>query len=207
MNEVESKTRLYTHVIVHYGTVEELKGLFNQARHYAYIVHDRTEGTDKHIHAIITFEREKSFAWVRKQVVSEQNTFTEPLKGDVQDVLEYFTHKGTDKEQYEEKEIVYDNKSYWQKRAKSGEREENKNDEFVDDLTSPNYSVEFMSRKYGSDYMRNMLRYEEVRYAILNERKYKSQSEEEQKQLKEREDAKKRLEEGIAYLNQLNWQM
>lgn len=166
--------RYYTHVIVSYATEEEVvTGLLSKAKHWAYIVHDK-DGTDKHVHAIVTFEQQKSFNWVRKQVISAngQNTFTEFVKGDVEDVLTYFTHKKeTTKHKYSENEIVYSDEEYWRKRSKQDGREEDKNEAFVNDLLSEDYSVEKMARKYGRDFIKNFRAYGDAREYMLAERR------------------------------------
>lgn len=168
----EETKRLYTHCIVSYASIEELQPLLSRTKHHAYIKHwatDEDESNSEHYHIIATFEREKSFAWVRKQVKSEQNTFTEPLKGDIEDVLEYFIHGGKSGHghKYEKDEIVYDDISYWQKRAGTGEKEEDKNEAFMDDLLASDFSVEKMCRKYGRDFAKNMRKYVECREYIL----------------------------------------
>jgi hypothetical protein len=172
VEEKETK-RYYTHCIVSYASLEEVQPLLEQAKHYAYVLHDKVvedSSNGVHYHIIATFEREKSFAWVRKQVHSDQNTFTEPLKGDVEDMLEYFTHKNEpEKGQYHDS-IVYDDYEYWKRRARTGDKEENKNDTFVDDLISSDFSIERMSRKYGRDFIKNYKSYLDARNAILFER-------------------------------------
>jgi hypothetical protein len=169
-NEVK---RFYTHCVVSYASLEELQPLLSQAKHYAYVFHFKCaedNSSSPHYHILATFEREKSFAWVRKQVKSDQNTFTEPLKGDVDDIFQYFTHQNEpDKGQYVDS-IVYDDYEYWKRRARTGDKEENKNDTFVDDLISPDFSIEKMSRKYGRDFIKNHKAYIEARKAILFER-------------------------------------
>lgn len=173
-NEEEVKARrYYTHVIVSYASEEEVvNGLLSKAKHWAYIVHDK-DVTDKHIHAIVTFEQQKSFNWVRKQVISEsgQNTFAELVKGDVDDVITYFTHKKEqNKHQYNKEDIVYSDESYWLKRSKQDGKEEDKNEMFVDDLLSDEFNVEKMSRKYGRDFIKNYRTYIDAREYMLAER-------------------------------------
>lgn len=172
-NVEDEKKRLYTHCIVSYASLEELQPLLSQAKHYAYVFHFKCvedNSSSPHYHILATFEREKSFAWVRKQVQSTQNTFTEPLKGDVEDILDYFTHKNEPtKGQYIDS-IVYDDYEYWKRRARSGDKEENVNDTFVDDLISADFSIERMSRKYGRDFIKNYKSYLDARNAILFER-------------------------------------
>lgn len=175
MENTKNSARYYTHVIVSYAKIEELLPLLEQAKHFAWIYHDKVEEDNSpgpHYHILATFERAKSFQWVRKQVVSEQNTFTELLEGDIDDVLTYFTHeKETHKGQYTKNEIVYDDEEYWTKRRKDGDNEENKNDVFINDLCSDNFSVERMARLYGRDFLKNLKSYVYARQVILAERK------------------------------------
>lgn len=204
VEEVNEAKRLYTHCIVSYASREELQPLLNQTKHYALIHHDILDATSSspHYHILATFEREKSFTWVRKQVVSAQNTFTESIKGDVEDVIRYFQHiddasviKG--KTAYSFDKIEFDNKAYWLKRIKSGEKEENPNDTFVDDLISDDYNVQNMARKYGRDFLKNLKSYEYARERMLFEMG-------ELKHVNQLKQEKRRLEEAIALLSEYN---
>lgn len=177
--EVDTTKRSYTHCIVSYATLLELTPLLDKAKHYAYVLHDRVEEDNSngaHYHIIATFEQQKSFNWVRKQVVSEQNTFTEPVKGDIDDVLAYFAHEGQSGHGYHygRENIVFDDKKYWSLRSKTGDREENTNDVFMDDLLSSDFSVEKMCRKYGRDFAKNFKSYLMCRAYVLEERNEKN---------------------------------
>lgn len=175
MEKNNDKARFYTHCVVSYASLDELKPLLEQCKHYAFICHDKVEEDNSpgiHYHILCTFAREKSFAWVRKQVVSEQNTFTKLVEDSVDAVLCYFTHeKEPHKGQYDKSKIVFDDEEYWRKRCKDGESEENKNDVFIDDLCSDNFSVERMGRLYGRDFLKNIKSYMFAREIILAERK------------------------------------
>lgn len=173
--EEKESTRRYTHCIVSYASLDEIKPLLKQAKHYAYILHDKVkedESNGEHYHIIATFEQQKSFNWIRKQVVSEQNTFTEAVKGDIDDVLTYFAHEGQSGHGYHygKENIVYDDLRYWSIRSKSGDKEENVNDVFMDDLLSANFTVEKMCRKYGRDFAKNFRSYLLCRDYVLIER-------------------------------------
>ena len=161
--------RFYTHSIVSYASIEEIRRLLEQAKAWAYIKHDKDEGKDTHYHIVATFSQAKSFRWVRNQVVSTQNTFTEPIHGEVGDVLDYFTHKGfVEKYQYSETDIVYSDKEYWERRIRNCDTEkEDKNEAFLNDLLSPNFSVEEMARKYGRDFIKNYKQYHQFRHHCL----------------------------------------
>lgn len=190
--------RYYTHSVISYATLDEIKPLLATAKHWAYICHDK-DITDKHYHVLLTFHRAKSFEWVRKQVISDQNTFTTTVKGDIDDVLNYFTHEGLEgKARYNVEDIEYDDIDYWNKRRGTGEVEENKNDEFVDDLISKHYSVEYMARKYGRDYIKNWERYESARNKMLHDRDV---IEAESKKTKYNED----MERKLAIINAIQW--
>lgn len=164
--------RHYTHSIVSYATEAELKPLLEKARAWAYILHDKDDGKAPHFHAVVTFATEKSFKWVREQVKSEQNTFTEAIKGELSDVIDYFTHKGiTEKYHYNDDDIKYHNRDYWKRRLNNGDDEENKNELFLDDLLSANYSAEGMARKYGRDFIKNFKSYNTFREVVFEERR------------------------------------
>lgn len=169
--------RHYTHSIVSYASIEDIRRLLDKAKAWAYILHDKDEGKAPHYHIVATFSEQKSFKWVREQVISatNQNTFSEAIKGEIGDVLDYFIHKGwTDKYQYSNEDIVYSNREYWDKRLERGEDEENKNDTFMDDLLSSDFSAEKMGRKYGRDFIKNFKSYNEFRKMVLYERNYNS---------------------------------
>lgn len=161
--------RHYTHSIVSYADIDEIHRLLDQARAWAYIKHDRDDGKATHYHIIATFAQEKSFKWVREQVVSNQNTFTEAVKGEVSDIIDYFTHKGLmDKFQYEQSDIIYSDKTYWERRIGNCETEkEDKNEAFLNDLLATSFSVEEMARKYGRDFIKNFRQYHFFRHHCL----------------------------------------
>lgn len=164
-----STQRFYTHAIVSYARLEELMPLFNQANHYCYILHDKDK-TDVHYHIIATFPIQKSINAVRKMPASVSNTFSQPLD-DVNKLLDYFTHKDEEgKAEYDASGIVYDDLSYWQKRMSSGDVDVPSNDMFVDDLLASTVTIEFMSRKYGRDFMKNYKTYMSLRKVINTER-------------------------------------
>lgn len=204
--------RRYTHCLVSYASIDELKPLLSQCKHYAYIYHD-LDKTSPHYHVIATFDREKSLAWIRKQIPSDQNTFGQSIKGDVDDVLLYFTHTKTkgEKHIYDKSLIVYDCEDYWRKRSKDDSGEENPNDVFMDDLLSPSMSLEVMGRKYGRDFLKNMQSYLKARDFILEERRAKEFTDkaielEERRKAMELEEQRRRTDEAIAWLNSIGWQ-
>lgn len=168
--------RHYTHSIVSYANIDEIRRLLNQAKAWAYIKHDKDSGRDVHYHVIATFKTEKSFKWVREQVISSQNTFSEAVKGEISDVLDYFIHKGCeDKYQYSSADIVYSDKDYWERRTGNCDTaQEDKNEAFVDDLLSVNFSAEKMGRKYGRDFIKNFKSYLYFRNVCLHERYYET---------------------------------
>lgn len=163
--------RHYTHSIVSYANLDEIRRLLNLSKYWAYICHDKDEGKSTHYHIVATFDTAKSFKWVREQVISDQNTFTEAIKGELIDVFEYFTHKGLkDKYNYCESDIVYSDKTYWNRRLDNGEDEENKNEKFMDDLLSCDFSAEKMGRKYGRDFIKNYKSYMYFREVVIDEK-------------------------------------
>lgn len=174
-----TEQRHYTHSIVSYASLEELRRLLEQARAWAYIKHDKDVDEQgklraPHYHIIATFSQQKSFKWIRNQVISTQNTFAEAVKGEVSDVLDYFTHKGiAEKYQYPDTDVVYSDREYWERRTQScGTSKEDANEAFVDDLLSDNYNAVAMARKYGRDFIKNIKSYEYFRgLALGNTRK------------------------------------
>lgn len=176
--------RHYTHSIVSYASLDEIRRILDQAKAWAYICHDKDKNENgeqraTHYHIIATFTQEKSFKWVCNQVVSTQNTFSEAIKGEIGDVIDYFTHKGfTDKYQYDESDIVYSDKTYWERRIGNCETsQEDKNNAFMDDLLSCDFSVEAMGRKYGRDFIKNFRSYQSFRDRALWERQRKTMKE------------------------------
>lgn len=169
--------RHYTHSIVSYASLDEIRRLLDQAKAWAYICHDKDKNEDgkprdTHYHIVATFNNKKTFKWVCNQVVSTQNTFSEAVKGEIGDVIDYFTHKGfTDKFQYASEDIVYSDKAYWERRIGNCDTsQEDKNEAFVDDLLAVNFSVEAMGRKYGRDFIKNYRSYQAYRDRCLWER-------------------------------------
>lgn len=164
--------RHYTHAIVSYAELKEIRRLLDQAKAWAYILHNKDEGKAPHYHIIATFSQEKTFKWVREQVISTQNTFAEAVHGDIEDVFDYFIHQGfPEKYQYDKSEVVLSDEKYWNRRIGNGENEESKNEQFMDDLLSDNFSAEAMGRKYGRDFIKNFKSYKEFRDMVRYERK------------------------------------
>lgn len=183
--ETDEKTyrrKHYTMALVSYANREEIQPIFDIAKHYAYILHDRDKDRDPHYHILVTFDLPRSFRAVVKMIESKQNTFAQSVKSTIGSVLEYFTH-ATDtaiakgKEPYDESEVEYDSEEYWKKRALQdgeswkdykGARE--LNETFVEDLLSPRFSVEAMGRQYGRDFIKNVRQYKDFREMVLYER-------------------------------------
>lgn len=159
--------RYYSFNVVSYASLDELLPLIHQSRHWCYILHDKDDGKDPHFHLLMTFQTARSVQNVYKAVMSEQNTFAEPLK-DFAGSLTYLTHgNDPDKHQYDESEVVYDDEDYWNHYCVPNK--EPTREEFVDDLISDNYTPIAMAYKYGRDYIRNIKSYEYFRHLVRGE--------------------------------------
>lgn len=168
-SEEKKVKRCYTHAIITYNTeVKCLERLFQEARHWAYVLHDKDK-TDPHIHIIATFPTERSFRQVTSYIDGDQNSFSQPCR-DVEDTLVYFTHleEGDEKFKYTWEDIVYDDKSYWKRRTDEPTEQTDKNVEFVNDLLT-NDSLYEMACKYGRDYIKNFKAYNDFKCACLNQ--------------------------------------
>lgn len=189
-----SIVRAYTWSLVLYCSVEEFAPLRDKARHWAYCVHDKDfvteeDGTrrpkETHTHVIVTFENEQSLVAIKKLIDSNQNVLGQPLKNkvtqsgggeSVRGMWNYLIHRfNEDKHQYEESERICDDLEYWQHRCKEELDIFAKNDSFFEDLTSEDFSIEAMGRKYGRDFMKNMHHYMSFRQSIINERQWEKE--------------------------------
>lgn len=161
--------RHYTHSIVSYAELKDIRRILDNAKHWAYIYHDK-DTTSPHYHIVATFQVWKSVKQVCEMVESDQNTFSEPVKAELSDVLAYFTHKhNPEKFQYNESDIVYSDIGYWNKRVNNGEDEVNKNEIFVDDLLADDIDWLEMSKKYGRDFIKNISKYRAFRHEFRND--------------------------------------
>lgn len=149
----------YSYSLISYAKPEEFDGLLKQAKHWAWILHNRDD-SEPHYHIYVSFYTKKSPKQVLSMINSEENTFWEEMKGTPQDLLTYFTHeKEVNKHQYEFSEINFDDDKYWAKGAEI-ENKENENNEFLEHLLKKTNRRE-MAKKYGKDYMKNYRAYEE----------------------------------------------
>lgn len=149
----------YSYSLVSYAKPEEFESLLKQAKHWAWILHNRDD-KEPHYHIYVSFYTKKSPKQVLSMINSEENTFWEEMKSTPQDLLTYFTHeKEVNKSQYEFNEIQFDDDKYWAKGAEI-ENKENENTEFLENLLKKTNRRE-MARKYGRDYMKNYRAYEE----------------------------------------------
>lgn len=160
--------RRYSHSLVTYATEEEFAPILELAKHYAYIKHDKDvneDGTPKetHYHILITFEREKSLAWIRKHIASDQNTLSQPIKS-IGEAFEYLWHKNDkSKAQYEKAEVITDSYKYWERYSEEDVETDDKNEMFVNDLMAEDYSPIKMAKKYGRDFIRYFKQYNDFR--------------------------------------------
>lgn len=157
--------RACTHSVVSYATISEITPLLESATQWAYICHNK-DPTDIHYHILLYFEQWKSFKWVREKVVSTQNTFDQEVISSIADILHYFTHESeTEKAQYAEEDIIYSDITYWKKRI--GEKSnQDKNEEFLNDILSEDFSLTTMAIKYGRDFIKNSSKYLDFRATI-----------------------------------------
>lgn len=189
-----STLRAYTWGVVSYASLDEIQPLLDKAKHWAYCVHDKDtiiDDTGKrvpketHTHIIVTFEDEQSQKQVRSMVNSNQNTLAQPLKNtirrtnmngeSVRGLWKYLIHEDQDPEEkylYDTWERKCDDLEYWQHRCKEEADAFAKDDSFFEDLTSSEFSVEAMGRKYGRDFMKNINHYLAYRSAVINEREW-----------------------------------
>lgn len=169
--------RHYTHSIVSYADLKVVRRTLSNplVSHYAYILHDKDVDKygklrDPHYHIVATFKQAQSFKAVCNLFVSEQNTFAEKIKGELSDVIDYFTHKGIEeKYQYLEDDIIYSDKDYWSKRLDNGHDEVDKNEMFVNDLLSDDFDELTFAKKYGRDFIKNRRSYVEFRRTFVND--------------------------------------
>lgn len=184
--------RAYTWCVVTYAPYKEFEPLLDSAKHWAFCLHDQDfvildDSTKKekepHTHIIVTFDREKSFKQVREMIVSDQNTLAQPIrnkdrysKDSVRGAWRYLIHEGEDETQkhlYEESKRICDDLQYWEHRVKEELDTFSKEDTFFEDLTSTeNFSITYMGRKYGRDFIKNMEAYLKFRNTASIETKY-----------------------------------
>lgn len=181
--------RAYTWGIVTYATESEFSPLLQASKHWAYATHDKDfivddtgeiKPKETHTHIIVTFEQFKSFKQVRELVQSEQNTLAQPITNkdrngadSVRGLFKYLIHEDEDptiKYIYDKAHRHTDDDAYWERRIGKELEDLSDKDSFFEDLTSEDFSVAYMGRKYGRDFMKNYGRYLEYRRAVERER-------------------------------------
>lgn len=181
---LESSKRYYSFGLVSYSVDVDLS-LFLDSPHivnYAYIMHDKdikADGSlmDKHYHILCTTKKEHScthlVALFNELTLGTQNTFCRPIHKSSFQAYLYLTHRTKQaikqgKHQYNEEDIISNNHLRWTKDSKAIDLTI---EDFVNDLSSDDFSFEHMCRKYGRDFMRNAKSYLESRERIRFERK------------------------------------
>lgn len=175
-----------------YATEDEFKKALLCKKEFivnlAYIVHDKDEGRDPHIHAVITLtesmQLKRICGWLKNCKDfkgSIANTFAEELLS-AEAMVTYLTHDGQEgKHQYLDTEIkvlegIQDARGHLKgkldkareskerKEARKAESEED-NVAFLDDLIARKPHRE-MARKYGRDYMKNYKQYRQFAWEV-----------------------------------------
>lgn len=176
---MSNSVRFYSFRVVSYASLDELDLLFKSAFKLAYILHDKDIysssddcppekiGTLKspHYHILCTFKQNKTFKAIRDMVVSEHNTFVQPMQDKYSD-FEYLNHSNApDKYQYPFTDIICNDLSFF-----SGATTKNiSNDEFLNDICNPAKTHRELAVKYGRDYIKNYKAYHEFAQLVRDE--------------------------------------
>lgn len=178
--------RAYTWSLVTYAKEEERQRLLDEAKHWAYAVHDKDSDQDgeliePHTHIIATFEQQVSIEKIKKILGSDQNTFGECrrkcgstwVKLNISELFRYLLHRGyEDKYQYDDEVRVIDSILYWRQYENIQGGAQSDNETFLKDLLSMEYEDERdkifkLACKYGRDYIKNIRIYTEFANMML----------------------------------------
>lgn len=178
-----------------YATDKQFKSALSSKKEFlrnlSYIVHDKDEGRDPHIHAVLTLtesmQLKRVCGWFKKCTDFKgqiANTFAEELLS-ADAMIDYLTHTEQEgKHQYLDTEIkvlegIQDARGHLKgkndiarenkerKEARKAETEED-NESFLNDLIAQKPRRE-MAKKYGRDYMKNHKAYAEFAGLVVLE--------------------------------------
>lgn len=129
--------------------------------HYAFIKHDK-DYTSVHYHLIITLKVAKTGKALLKLFPTYQNSFIEPTdKSQIGGDFLYLTHSNdTTKNQYDISCVVCSDFDYFYQFTTSDSKT-NKNIELFEDITSENFDIIYLAKKYGRDFIINYRKYKE----------------------------------------------
>lgn len=163
-----------------YATHEQLRDLFVYCEKFAFITHDKDvkeDGSPKmtHCHFIIRYRDALTPSAFGKKIArlasSEQTEFS-PL-GDKYCAIDYMLHRDSKsaelgKHLYKDTDILTDDLAYFF-RTKEEEKAKHNNEEFFNDLLDGNLSKREMALKYGRDYAKNLVRYDQFAKEVARE--------------------------------------
>lgn len=173
--------RAYSWSLITYATSNEVHQFILEhldiIKYYAYIVHDndiKDDGTpkEKHIHLLLVFNYSIQLGAIINKMRFECNTMGEPMRDKVS-AYNYLTHKDNcDKYQYNELDIITNNKEYFLSTTTRIKKEDEnfKYLELIEDLCK-GYTFRDMIIKYGRDFIIHYKQYQEMAYFVLNEKK------------------------------------
>lgn len=158
--------------VAFYGQFDEVERALLKAQHYAYIFHNQDE-EDEHYHLLIRYTYQRTVSAVLKDFVSYSNCFVELLNSPIGS-LDYLTHSNNpEKYQYSEDRIVFDEFDYWHRVVvTASDKKQDEMNDFIDDLVKyahKSVSSREMAIKYGRDFIKNRISYEDFGLLISRE--------------------------------------
>lgn len=163
-----------------YAKREQLTDLFAYCERFAWITHDRDvlpDGTPKavHSHFIIRFRDEitaTAFAKRIYRLVQDEQTIISYL-GDKYCAFDYMLHRDAKsidagKALYKESEVLTDDLGYFTRGTNEAKAKAN-NEEFFADLLDGSLTKRAMALKYGRDYAKNQVRYDQFAKEVARE--------------------------------------
>lgn len=179
LSTAETNDRFYSFCIVTYAYDCDITSFLEcgVVVNYAYILHDKDEA-DKHIHCLFTTKQPYScknlVKLFQETTNASQNSFCRPIERSSIQAYKYLTHSTEramvqGKTLYDESLIITNNALRWCVTRNN----DISVDDFCTDLYAPYIDIEFMSRKYGRDFMRNIKSYLFCRELALNQKENK----------------------------------
>lgn len=153
-----------------YLPTDKLIEFFQYADHYAIIEHDKDEGTT-HRHFIVRFKNPVNVGGFCKKLNNPDEQSYVRVLHDKYSAFDYLLHRdeksvAAGKYRYDEKQVLTDDYSYWQRSTLQEQKQAN-DKQFLDDLLAPKINLRYMGETYGRDFMKNMSKYLDYRKAVL----------------------------------------
>lgn len=190
--------RAYTWSVITYDPITDYQALIAKCNKWVYAYHDKDWVVDEfgnkkpkgpHYHNLLSFEQQVSYEYIKGLCNTEHTIMGQIVKNkmpngeqSVRGAWDYLTHRGENPEEkflYDDDIRISNDIEYWIKRCDKEVIDLATNDSFLDDLLNieVEFDLQYMGRKYGRDFIKNMNSYVHYRETVLGINKRKREKE------------------------------